>query len=70
VLGATATVSITSSTAASEIEVDGAFVGNTPTTLQLTNGQHRILVKNGSKSWQRILQVSSGSTISLNATLQ
>src|SRR5262249_7508392 len=44
--GPSATVSITSSTAAAEIEVDGAFVGNTPTTLQLATGAHHIVVKN------------------------
>ena len=65
-----ATVSITSSIASAEIEVDGAFVGNTPTTLQLSNGQHRIVVKSGAKSWQRTIQASGGSTISLNAPLQ
>jgi hypothetical protein len=68
--GASATVSITSSTAAAEIEIDGAFVGNTPTTLILATGAHRIVVKNGPKSWQRSLQVNGGSTISLNAVLQ
>jgi len=68
--GASATVSITSSTAAAEIEIDGAFVGNTPTTLRLATGAHRIVVKNGPKSWQRNLQVNGGSTISLNAVLQ
>ncbi len=67
---AAATVSITSSSATAEIEVDGAFVGSTPTTLQLATGQHRVVVKSGAKSWQRTLQVSSGSTISLNAPLQ
>ena len=67
---ASATVSITSSTAAAEIEIDGAFVGNTPTTLILATGAHRIVVKNGPKSWQRNLQVNGGSTISLNAVLQ
>jgi len=69
-VGTSAMVAITSSTASAEIEVDGAFVGNTPTTLQLTTGQHRIVVKSGAKSWQRTLQVASGSTISLNATPQ
>ena len=68
--GGPATISITSSLAAADIEVDGAFVGNTPTTLQLAPGPHRILVKLGAKTWQRTLQVNSGSTISLSATLQ
>jgi hypothetical protein len=65
-----ATVSITSSVAAADIEVDGVFVGNTPTSLQLPTGQHRIAVKHGAKTWQRTVQVSAGSTITLNATLQ
>jgi hypothetical protein len=65
-----ATISITSSVAAADIEVDGMFVGNTPTTLQLATGQHRIAVKHGLKTWQRTLQVNAGSTITLNATLQ
>jgi hypothetical protein len=68
--GASATVSITSSTVAAEIEIDGAFVGNTPATLQFATGAHRIVVKNGSKTWQRNLQVNGGSTINLNAVLQ
>jgi hypothetical protein len=68
--GSNATVSITSSIAAAEIEVDGVFVGNTPTTIQLAGGQYIIAVKRGEKSWQRTLQVSGGSTITLNATLQ
>jgi len=56
--------------AAAEIEVDGAFVGNSPTTVQLAPGAHRIVVKHGAKTWQRTLQVNAGSTITLNATLQ
>ena len=65
-----ATVSITCPVASAEIEVDGAFVGDTPTTLQLAGGLHRITVKSGAKSWQRTLQINGGSTISLNASLQ
>jgi len=65
-----AAISITSSVAAAEIEVDGAFVGSTPTTIQLAPGPHRIMVKHGAKSWQRMLQVNPGSTVTVNATLQ
>ena len=68
--GATAAVSITSPVSSAEIELDGAFVGNTPTTLTVAPGSHRIVVKHGVKSWQRVLQVNAGSTVSLNATLQ
>jgi hypothetical protein len=65
-----AAISVSSPVAAAEIEVDGVFVGNTPTTVQLSPGSHRILVKHGVKTWQRTLQVNAGSTVSLNATLQ
>jgi hypothetical protein len=68
--GENAAVSVTSPSAAAEIEVDGAFAGNTPTTLRLTPGPHRIVVKHGVKSWERMLQVSAGSTVSLNAVMQ
>ena len=64
-----AAISITSPVAAAEIEVDGVFVGNTPTTLHLAPGPHRIVVKHGTKTWDRTLQVSAGSTVSLNAAL-
>lgn len=65
-----AAISVISSVASAEIEVDGAFVGNTPTTVQLSPGPHRIVVKHGVKTWQRTLQVNAGSTVTLNATLQ
>jgi hypothetical protein len=68
--GENAAVSVTSPSAADEIEVDGAFAGNTPTTLRLTSGPHRIVVKHGVKSWERVLQVTAGSSISLNAVMQ
>jgi hypothetical protein len=65
-----AAISVTSPVAGAEIEVDGVFVGNTPTTVQLSSGSHRIVVKHGVKTWQRTLQVNAGSTVSLNATPQ
>jgi hypothetical protein len=68
--GTFATVSITSSVPAADIEVDGAFVGSTPTTLRLATGSHMVMVKKGSRSWTRTLQVNAGNTITLNAVLQ
>jgi hypothetical protein len=65
----TANVTIISTAAGAEIEVDGAFVGSTPTTIQLNSGSHKFIVKANGKSWERTVQVYSGSTISLNATL-
>ena len=64
-----AAISVTSPVAAAEIEMDGAFVGNTPTALHVAPGSHRIVVKHGAKVWERTLQVTAGSTVSLNAIL-
>jgi len=66
----TATVSITSDTPGAEIEIDGKFIGSTPTTLQVTAGKHTIVVKMGAEPWERTLDVQGGSKITLNATLK
>jgi hypothetical protein len=65
--GAMAT--ITSDPNGAEIELDGAFVGSTPTTLQLAAGPHAVTVKKGAASWTRTMQIQSGSTITLHAPL-
>lgn len=67
--GPTASVAISSNATGADIEVDGAYVGSTPTTLSLTPGAHQIAVKSGSGVWQRSLQVSPGSNINVNAQL-
>jgi hypothetical protein len=44
-----------------DIEVDGSFVGNTPSTLNLTPGKHEIVVKKtGYQDWSRSMMVGSG----------
>lgn len=44
-----------------DIEVDGSFVGNTPSTLNLAAGKHDIVVKKvGYKDWTRSMNVSGG----------
>jgi hypothetical protein len=68
--GGVASVAITSNVPGSDIEVDGAFIGSTPTTISLGSGTHQISVRNGNALWQRNLQVSAGSTVSLNAQLE
>jgi len=67
---ATTAVVINSDPTAADVEVDGAFVANTPSTIQLSAGQHLIKVTKGGKSWQRTLNVLAGSTLNLNATLE
>jgi len=54
-----------------DIEVDGNFVGNTPSEVQVPEGDHTISVKKaGFKDWQRTLKVSAGSSVHLDAELE
>ena len=64
----TAQITITSPVAGAEIEIDGGFAGNTPTTVQIPAGSHEIVVKSAAGApWQRTIKVNAGSTISINA---
>jgi hypothetical protein len=54
-----------------DIEVDGSFVGNTPSDVQIAEGEHTISVKKaGFKDWERKLKVSGGSSVRLNAEME
>jgi PEGA domain len=54
-----------------DIEVDGSFVGNTPSDVQVTEGEHAVTVKKaGFKDWERKLKVSGGSSVHLSAELE
>lgn len=53
-----------------DIEVDGAFVGNTPSTISVAPGSHRIAMKKkGFTDWTKTLNVTGG-TVHLNAELE
>lgn len=53
-----------------DIEVDGNFVGNTPSTVSVSTGSHEIAVKKkGFATWDRKMTVSGG-TIHINAELE
>jgi hypothetical protein len=63
-------VSIRSIPDGADIEVDGAFVGATPSVLQLDPGEHAIVVsKSGYLRWEKKLNLVAGE-IQLNAELQ
>ena len=67
---AQASVAIDSTPLGADIEIDGAFVGNTPSTLTLAPGSHLIAVKKkGYSDWSKTLNVSGG-TVHLNAELE
>jgi len=54
-----------------DIEIDSSFVGNTPSDVQVPEGDHTITVKkSGFKAWERKMKVSGGSSVRLNAQLE
>jgi len=54
-----------------DIELDGSFVGNTPSDVQVPEGNHTITVKKaGFKDWERALKVNAGSNVHLSAQLE
>lgn len=64
-------MSLTSVPEGADIEVDGNFMGNTPSDIQVEDGEHAVSVKKvGFKDWQRKLRVTSGSSVHLNAELE
>lgn len=63
-------VSVESSVPGADIEIDGSFVGSTPSSVSVAAGQHTITVKKkGYTDWSRSMNVS-GSGIHLNADLE
>jgi hypothetical protein len=69
VVAADAAVTIDASVPNCDIEVDGSFMGNTPSTLSLTAGKHEIVVKKaGYADWTRSMTVARGS-VRLSAEL-
>ena len=65
-----ASLAINSTPPGADIEIDGAFVGNTPSTVSVAPGSHQIAVKKrGFADWTKTLNVSGG-TIHMNAELE
>jgi len=66
----TAHLSVSSIPDGADIEIDGSFMGNAPSSLQLQPGDHKVLVsKSGYKPWQRTLKISGGE-VSIKAELE
>ena len=67
---AQASLAIDSIPSGADIEIDGAFVGNTPSTVSVTPGSHQIAVKKkGFSDWIKTLNVTGGA-VHLNAELE
>jgi len=65
-----AKLSVASTPEGADVEVDGEFVGNTPSVLQLDPGAHRVsMTKPGYKSWEKKITLAPGD-IKLTADLQ
>jgi hypothetical protein len=65
-----AEIAVTSNPPGADIELDGAFVGNTPSAIIVTTGDHTItLKKSGFASWERTIKVSGGN-VQISADLQ
>jgi len=65
-----ASLAIDSTPPGADIEIDGAFVGNTPSTVSVAPGSRQVTVKKkGFNDWSKTLNVSGG-TIHLNAELE
>lgn len=63
-------INISSVPDGADIEVDGDFVGNAPSSIQLPVGDHTIAVKkSGYKDWKRKIKVTGGD-IKISAELE
>ena len=59
---AVSSITVDASVPNCDIEVDGSFVGSTPSTLNLAAGKHDIVVKkSGYQDWKRTMAVGTGS---------
>jgi PEGA domain len=68
-VGQVSSITVDASMPNCDIEVDGNFVGSTPSTLNLAPGKHDIVVKKtGYKDWTRSMTVASG-TIRVSADM-
>jgi hypothetical protein len=63
-------MSVVSNPVGADIEVDGGFVGNTPSTIDVPPGDHMVKVsKAGFKDWERKLKANGGN-VNLNVELE
>jgi hypothetical protein len=69
-VSAGANLSVSSNPPGADIEIDGGFVGSTPSTLTVTPGAHEVVIKKkGFADWTRKLNVTGG-TVNLAAELE
>jgi PEGA domain len=67
----TGSVAISSDPPNADVYIDGEFVGETPSTVRLPSGKHRIEIRSAGKQlWWRNLDVLGESQLSLHASLE
>jgi hypothetical protein len=65
-----AEVEVASTPSGADIEFEGSFVGSTPSTIGVPDGDHVIsIMKNGYKPWERKLRTSTGK-LTISADLE
>lgn len=63
-------LAVASMPAGADIEVDGAYVGSTPSSINIASGDHHVVIKkSGYRPWQRRIRASGGS-VNVQAELQ
>ncbi len=66
-----AKLNISSDPPGAEIEIDGAYVGQTPRLRKVISGQHKIKIRlKGHKTWERTVNVSEGESLEVSAPLE
>ena len=64
-------VIVQSTPAGADITVDDKFLGTAPSTVQLTSGEHRIVItKAGFKPWERTMTISPNGSVNLDVSLE
>jgi hypothetical protein len=65
-----AKVMLSSEPGGAEIYVDGVFMGNTPSMVQLSAGPYGVRIESkGHETWSRTISLTSGSKVTVQATL-
>ncbi len=64
-------VEVTSDPDGAEVEIDGAYIGNSPRNSAVVPGKYEVkLRKNGYKDWKRKIAVSAGETLEIHAEME
>ena len=65
-----ARLQLESNPSGADVEIDGSFVGNTPSDVTIAEGEHTVSIKkSGFKDWERKMKISAGSNVHLTAEL-